>query len=230
MLLQPYLRGPSAAVSSADRLSTGRRAGTRRHLHRNRRVLTACSRPKPACTGWCIPRSTSGAAARLVRVVVCLARHRTSISGEDKDFASIRFAERRRRTACQRHRLRRASHLPTGIVVSCQNERSRHRNRDSAMRVLKARFRLKSRRTREAPADQRAKKEIAFGSQIPSRVHLSARERSPHKEQVGDVSRGSTATSTCSSELSDEAPADARPVAPTTTLTESLCKTAGREA
>jgi peptide chain release factor 2 len=66
----------------------------------------------------------------------------------------------------------RITHLPTGIVVSCQNERSQHRNRDSAMRVLKARlFDIKT-KEQQARLDQigGAKKEIAFGSQIRSYV------------------------------------------------------------
>jgi peptide chain release factor 2 len=66
----------------------------------------------------------------------------------------------------------RITHLPTGIVVSCQNERSQHRNRDSAMRVLKARlFDLKM-KEQQAKLDQigGAKKDIAFGSQIRSYV------------------------------------------------------------
>jgi peptide chain release factor 2 len=87
----------------------------------------------------------------------------------------------------------RLTHIPTGIVVSCQNERSQHRNRDSAMRVLKAR--LYDLRTKEQQAKLQqiggAKKEIAFGSQIRSYVLAPYRLVKDHrtKEQVGDVDR-----------------------------------------
>ena len=66
----------------------------------------------------------------------------------------------------------RITHLPTGIVVSCQNERSQHRNRDSAMRVLKARLFDIRMKEQQSKLDQigGAKKEIAFGSQIRSYV------------------------------------------------------------
>jgi peptide chain release factor 2 len=66
----------------------------------------------------------------------------------------------------------RITHLPTGIVVSCQNERSQHRNKDSALRVLKARlFDIKT-KEQQSKLDQigGAKKEIAFGHQIRSYV------------------------------------------------------------
>ena len=87
----------------------------------------------------------------------------------------------------------RITHLPTGMVVSCQNERSQHRNRDSAMKVLKSRLfdlRLKE---QQAKLDQLggAKREIAFGSQIRSYVLHPYRMVKDHrtKEQVGDVDR-----------------------------------------
>ena len=66
----------------------------------------------------------------------------------------------------------RITHLPTGIVVSCQNERSQHRNKDSAMRVLKARLFDIRVREQQSKLDQigGAKKEIAFGHQIRSYV------------------------------------------------------------
>ena len=87
----------------------------------------------------------------------------------------------------------RITHLPTGLVVSCQNERSQHRNKDSAMRVLKARlFDLKIKEN-QAKLDQISgeKKGIAFGSQIRSYVLHPYQMVKDHrtKEQVGDVNR-----------------------------------------
>src|SRR5215813_2406661 len=62
----------------------------------------------------------------------------------------------------------RITHLPTNIVVSCQNERSQLRNRDTAMRILKARlFEIAEKKQKDELSQLTgAKKEIAFGSQI----------------------------------------------------------------
>jgi len=66
----------------------------------------------------------------------------------------------------------RITHLPTNIVVSCQNERSQHRNRDAAMKVLKARlYDLKQKQQQEKLEEIGGeKKAIGFGSQIRSYV------------------------------------------------------------
>ena len=87
----------------------------------------------------------------------------------------------------------RLTHLPTGIVVSCQNERSQHRNRDAAMKVLKARLYDQRIREQQARLEQISgeKKDIAFGSQIRSYVLHPYQMVKDHrtKEQVGDVNR-----------------------------------------
>jgi len=66
----------------------------------------------------------------------------------------------------------RLTHLPTGIVVSCQNERSQHKNRASAMKVLRARLFDRKLKEQQAKLDQIGgeKREIAFGSQIRNYV------------------------------------------------------------
>jgi peptide chain release factor 2 len=66
----------------------------------------------------------------------------------------------------------RITHLPTGIVVQCQNERSQHQNREVAMRVLRARlFELeREKRELEIAAQSGEKAEVGFGSQIRSYV------------------------------------------------------------
>lgn len=64
----------------------------------------------------------------------------------------------------------RITHLPTGLVVSCQNERSQLRNRDTALKILRARlYQLAERRQREELEELTGeKKGIAFGNQIRS--------------------------------------------------------------
>ena len=87
----------------------------------------------------------------------------------------------------------RITHLPTGIVVSCQNERSQHRNRDAAMKVLKSRLYDQRLKEQQARLEQISgeKKDIAFGSQIRSYVLQPYQMVKDHrtKEQVGDVNR-----------------------------------------
>ena len=87
----------------------------------------------------------------------------------------------------------RLTHLPTGIVVSSQNERSQHRNRDSAMKVLKSRLYDLKLKEQQAKLDQLGgeKKDIAFGSQIRSYVLHPYQLIKDHrtKEEVGDVNR-----------------------------------------
>ena len=87
----------------------------------------------------------------------------------------------------------RITHLATGIVVSCQNERSQRRNRDSAMKVLRARLYDLKLQEQQAKLERLGgeKKDIAFGSQIRSYVLHPYQMVKDHrtKLEVGNVDR-----------------------------------------
>jgi peptide chain release factor 2 len=87
----------------------------------------------------------------------------------------------------------RITHLPTGIVVQCQNERSQHKNRAVALKQLRARlyeYELEKRREEERKIEA-SKLDIDFGSQIRSYVLAPYRLVKDHRTKlaVGDVDR-----------------------------------------
>jgi peptide chain release factor 2 len=87
----------------------------------------------------------------------------------------------------------RITHIPSGIVVQCQNERSQHKNRELAMKFLRSRLydaELEKRRVEQSVLDAE-KKDISFGSQIRSYVLHPYRMVKDHrtKFEMGDVDR-----------------------------------------
>lgn len=87
----------------------------------------------------------------------------------------------------------RITHIPTGIVVSCQNERSQHKNRERAMSMLRSKlyeYELEKKRA-ETKKIEDSKLDIDFGSQIRSYVLQPYRLIKDHrtKVEVGDVDR-----------------------------------------
>src|ERR1700729_1772872 len=87
----------------------------------------------------------------------------------------------------------RITHIPTGIVVACQNERSQHKNRERAMKMLRSRlyeYELEKKRAVTKKLED-SKLEINFGSQIRSYVLQPYRIAKDHrtKVEVGDVDK-----------------------------------------
>ena len=97
----------------------------------------------------------------------------------------------------------RLTHLPTGLVVSSQSERSQHRNRELAMKVLRARLYNLEKRKQEAKKHemQETQKDIAWGSQIRSYTLQPYRMIKDHrtKHERATSTRSWTATWTASS-------------------------------
>jgi peptide chain release factor 2 len=87
----------------------------------------------------------------------------------------------------------RITHFPTGIVVACQNERSQHKNRDKAMKILRSKlyeYELEKKLAATKKVED-SKLDIDFGSQIRSYVLHPYRLVKDHrtKVEVGDVDR-----------------------------------------
>lgn len=87
----------------------------------------------------------------------------------------------------------RITHFPTGIVVQCQNERSQHKNKEMALKVLKSRlYEMKLReKTEKLEEMNKGKKQIAWGSQIRSYVLHPYKMIKDHRTgmEVGNVDR-----------------------------------------
>ncbi|MBW2321957.1 MAG: peptide chain release factor 2 [Deltaproteobacteria bacterium] len=85
----------------------------------------------------------------------------------------------------------RITHLPTGIVVQCQDEKSQHRNRDLAMKVLKAKlYQLEEeKKAKEMMEQHQEMKEIAWGNQIRSYILHPYRLVKDHRTsiEIGNV-------------------------------------------
>jgi peptide chain release factor 2 len=87
----------------------------------------------------------------------------------------------------------RITHLPSGVIVACQAERSQHKNRELAMKMLRSRLYDMEIRKRKAHSDKldESKMDISFGSQIRSYVMQPYRLIKDHrtKFEVGDVDK-----------------------------------------
>ena len=87
----------------------------------------------------------------------------------------------------------RLTHLPTGIVVQCQNERSQHKNKAMAMKYLKSRLYEMKLKEQNAKLDEvnKSKKDIAWGSQIRSYVLHPYKMIKDHRTnlEVGNATR-----------------------------------------
>ncbi|MEB2345587.1 MAG: peptide chain release factor 2 [Deltaproteobacteria bacterium] len=195
MLLRMYLRWADAHGFGVEELD--RQAGDEAGL-RSVTILLQGDHPY----GWL---KTEQGVHRLVRISPFDANHRrqtafaaVSVLPEVEDAPEVEIDEKDLRVDTFRssgaggqhvnkvESAIRITHLPTGIVVQCQNERSQHKNRSTAMKVLRARLWERARLEREAKmaALSGEKKEIGFGSQIRSyTLHPSQRVKD-HRTDV----------------------------------------------
>ncbi len=139
--------------------------------------MAGCA-PRPACTAWCASRRSIPATAATLPSPRCSSRPEVD---EDINIevnpADLRVDVYRSSGAGGQHVNKtesavRITHAPSGIVVACQNERSQHKNRSTAMKMLKAKlYELEvNKRNAAAKVLEDAKSDVSWGNQIRSYV------------------------------------------------------------
>ena len=159
----------ATATSPASRARPSRSRATTR---------SACCAPRPACTAWCARARSIPRAAATPRSPALFVYPEVDDSIEiDINPADVRTDTFRASGAGGQHINKtdsavRLTHIPTGIVVQCQNDRSQHRNRDEAWQMLRSRLYEHEMRIRMA-AQQKledTKTDVGWGHQIRSYV------------------------------------------------------------
>lgn len=160
-----YLEGEEAGIKSATILVKGEKAygylQAEKGVHRLVRISPFDSAGR---------RHTSFASVDVIPEVT--AEQEETINPDDLKIDTFRAQGAGGQHVNKTDSAVRLTHLPTGIVVTCQNERSQHANRLAAMKILQARLADLKRQEQEAELAQirGEQREIAWGSQIRSYV------------------------------------------------------------